>query len=288
MTAGSSGPGEDRDDAAERGGAEDRADGRPPRSTLRRRTVLGAVAASTTALAGCMADTEYAIVRASSEPVENGPISFDLEVVDPEIRVDSPGVIELTVQNVDDGPIELVSMGIRPFGTLELRAEPEDHPGETWIYLWSDEYEESPHVDVRPNGMGLDGEELVMTLFPDESFSVRYEVPGDEVVRDGTYELSGRLGDDHVLRYRRPDEENGEETTDDGGSANEGEGSALEDETGDDEGGASEEEEGDENGDDEGDGSEDDEYDDGSRLDGTGLTPSTEIEIEAESWIPFR
>ncbi|MEY7851251.1 hypothetical protein AB7C87_18865 [Natrarchaeobius sp. A-rgal3] len=264
--------GESGDDPArtdEGRAGDNRTGGRRRGSTFRRRTLLGTVAASTAALAGCMADTEYAVVGASSDPLEDAPLLFDLEVVDPEIRVDSPGVIELTVQNVDDGPIELVSMGIRPFGALELRAEPEGHPGETWIKLWSDEYEESPHVDVRPNGMRLDGEELVMTLFPDESFSFPYEIFGENVTRDGTYELSGRLGDDHVVRYRRPDEENGGETGNDESNENRDDGNGDE-------------------GDEREDGDGDEGVDDGSRLDGVGLTPTTEIEIEAESRIPFR
>ncbi|RQG96549.1 hypothetical protein [Natrarchaeobius chitinivorans] len=311
MTAGHDGRNDEPDVTAEGKASVDRVGGRKRRSTLRRRTLLGTVAASTATLAGCMADTEYTVVDASSDPVDDAPISFDLEVVDPAIRVDSPGVIELTVENVDDGPIELVSMGIRPFGTLELRAEPEDHPGETWINLWSDEYEESPHVDVRPNGMRVDGEELVMTLFPDELISVPYEIPGEEVVRDATYELSGRLGDDHVLRYRRPDDENDNGTTEDGDPATEdeqnggetGNGENNEDEdvgSGEDEDVGSDEDEdvgsdededvgsGEDEGDESGDGASNEAEDDGSRLDGTGLTPATEIEIVAESWVPFR
>ncbi|SDR35429.1 hypothetical protein [Natronobacterium texcoconense] len=219
--------------------------------SIRRRTLLGVVAGSTTALAGCMADSEYEIGAVETHSSPDELLSFDLDVLDPEIRVDSPGVIELTTENDGDEQLEIASRGVRPYGILELRGEPEGYPGEARIRLWSDEYEESDHVDVRPSGMGLDGEELIMTLSPGETTSFAYEIHGDDIGPTGTYELAAGLGNEDIVTYRRPDGTNDEET----GT------------------GESENEENEE---------------DGSRVAGTGVTPRIEVTVDSRSRIPFR
>ncbi|THE63852.1 hypothetical protein D8Y22_16120 [Salinadaptatus halalkaliphilus] len=218
------------------------------RSTLRRRTLLGAVAGSTATLAGCMGDTEFSIVSVDVPTDFDGPLSFDIDAFDRDVLVDSPAAFELSATNDSDDTLELVSMGIRPFGVLELRGETDDY-GESWIRLWTDAYEDSDHIDVTPGGMGADGEELVMTFYPGETVTAEYEIRGENVSNsDGTYELGGRLGDDHVVTYRRPDE------------------AAA---------GNADDESGDESANDDG-------------LPGTGYSPGIAFRIETRSRIPFR
>lgn len=185
---------------------------RDRRAAIRRRTLLGAVATSTVGLAGCLADTEFEIADVRVPTDVDGPLAFEVDLLDPDVLVDSPGAFEVSVTNEEDGALELVSQGVRPFGLLELRADPDDHPGETWISLWSDAYAESDHVDATRGGnsRSADGEELVTPLEPGETVSHTYAIYGDEVRNDdATYELVGGLGDDALVRYRRPDEEDG-------------------------------------------------------------------------------
>lgn len=225
-------------------GEERRAD---RRSAVRRRAFLGTVAGSTAAVAGCLGDTEFTIADVSGPTDRDAPLSFAVDVVDPDVLVDSPGAFELTAINDADEPLELVSRGVRPFGVLELRGESDDY-GDAWIDLWADAYAESEHVDVKPNGMGVDGEDLVTRLESGDSVSFDYEIRGDDVtVSEGTYELRGDLGDDAVARYRRPNEE------DDGNSEGEA-----------------------------------DDSDGNSEPSGTGLDPEIEFRIETRSKIPFR
>ena len=218
------------------------------RSALRRRAVLGALAGSTAALAGSLADTEFSIADVRVPTAADGPLSFEVTVLDADVLVDSPGAFELSATNESDERLELVSRGVRPFGVLELRGE-SDY-GSAWIDLWADAYAESDHVDVSPGGMSVDGEELVTTLESGESASADYEIRGDEVPNsDGTYDLRGELGDDAVARYRRPNGETGGEAAD---------------------------------------GETDTESDEHSEPSGTGLDPEIEFRIETRSRIPFR
>lgn len=202
-----------------------------------------------------MADTEFSIVDCRVPTAVDGPLSFDVTVLDAAVLVDSPGAFELSATNESDEALELVSRGVRPFGVLELRDESGDYGGAR-IGLWADAYEESEHVDVKPNGMSVDGEELVTPLESGESVSFDYEIHGDEVsTADKTYELRGELGDDAVARYRRPNGD-GENGSDSGDEAAEGETDAESDER--------------------------------SVPSGTGLDPEIEFRIEARSRLPFR
>ncbi|MFP8952037.1 hypothetical protein ACLI4Z_03555 [Natrialbaceae archaeon A-arb3/5] len=236
------------------------------RSMLRRRTVLGAAAGSMLPLTGCLADTEFSIVDIDVPTDFDGPLSFDVDTFDRDVLVDSPATFELSATNESDDTLELVSMGIRPFGVLELRGESDDH-GESWIRLWTDAYEDSDHVDAQPSGMSADGEELVMTLYPGETVTAEYEIHGAEVSNsDGTYELGGRLGDDNVVTYRRPDEETVDDEIADG--EDDADEAAADDEPADDAGDS------------------DDAGNDG--LSGTGYSPEIVFRIETRSRIPFR
>ncbi|ARS91117.1 hypothetical protein [Natrarchaeobaculum aegyptiacum] len=238
------------------------------RPTLRRRTMLGAVVGSTTLLAGCLGDTEFSITGVRDPDDVRGPPSFDLDVLDPDILVDSPGAFELSVTNDSDEPIELVSLGVRPFGVLELHGT--SGYGRSRVRLYSEAYEESDHLDFRRDGMSFSRPELVRKLEPAETTSRTFQIWGEWVPNsDGTYALTGRGGDEPVVRYRRPDDASGESATDGGNAGSEtGDESAS---TGVADGG----EHGDEN-------------DDGGLLAGTAIDPDVEFRIETRSRLPFR
>lgn len=179
----------------------DRRAGQP---TLRRRALLASAVGATASLAGCMADTEYTIVDVTQESTSTDePLSFDVAVLDPDIRIGSPGSFELVATNDGDEPLELVSRGVAPFGMLQLQTERD--VGSVRVGLWSEEYEASPHVDVRSDGTSVDSDELLTPIEPNETVSFVYEIHGDDVPRDGgVYALAGGWGDD-VVTYRRAD-----------------------------------------------------------------------------------
>lgn len=166
---------------------------------LSRRALLASTAGVSAGLAGCLSDTEYTIGDVTSESPD-AALSFDVEVLDPDIRVDSPGAFDLSATNESEGPLDLLSRGVAPFGVLELRGEA--YGGDARIRLWSDEYEESPHVDVRPNGMRVDGEVLSTRIDRGETTSFVYEIHGDDVPGEGGVYTLGGSWDRDTATYR--------------------------------------------------------------------------------------
>lgn len=218
--------------------------------------MLGAVVGSTTLLAGCLGDTEFSITDVRGPNDASEPLSFGLDVLDPDVLVDSPGAFELAVTSDSDEPIELVSQGVRPFGVLELHGTAEY--SRSRIRLYSEAYEDSDHLEFRSDGMSIDGEELVWELEPGETASLTFQIWGEWVPNSGgTYALTGRRGDEPVVRYRK---------------SNDGAGAAIAGEEVDADG-TNESPETD---------------DDRNRPTGTGVDPDVEFQIEPRSRLPVR
>ncbi|WP_152422050.1 hypothetical protein [Natrialba chahannaoensis] len=184
-------------------------------STLRRRGLLAGIVGATTGLSGCLGDTEFRITDVEGESnASDTTLSFDLEIVDRDIQINSPGSFELFVTNEGHEEIEIVSTGISPFGVLDLERIRENEQDGGRVLLWSDEYEESSHVDVSPASIGTDGEELVTVLPAGESESYVYEIRGGDLPSDGgEYRLIDRWYDEVAMYRYSADTQNDTEST---------------------------------------------------------------------------
>ena len=119
-------------------------------------------------------------------------LDLDVELADPAVSPDSPAALELTVTNATDDVLALTARHPWPFGVLP--AWPQGRSG-PMVTLWSDEYDETPHVETREGRLtGFDDEaEVTEELDVDGSVTRTYEVRADPPhLQAGTYESSTR------------------------------------------------------------------------------------------------
>ena len=168
---------------------------------MKRRHYLGA---TTTAmlggLAGCMGDPEYTITSVSSVDTA-GPLTFDVEIADSAITVDSPGSLDVRLRNDGETAVEIRNTGVWPFGILALI--PPDENGMRTLLL-TDQYAETDHVEVTANSTGTDNTRLVRTLAAGESVTERYRIHGKRLRGNATYSL-GDYFEDVLISYRTGD-----------------------------------------------------------------------------------
>lgn len=224
----------------------------------RRTVVMGAGGALSTALAGCLggqirndepregagngangngesetdreSESAYTLVMEDSPLRKTGEFgSLEVELVDPHIEADSPGVLEATLTNVHVEPVLAQSGGPAPFGILQATATDGTDEGST-LTFWSDAYEESSVVGTDGKQVeGADSIAVSVELESRESLTRTYELYpsapnletgefeatlGTTLSDDGTFDTSDFLAVDVAMAI-----EAGVEPADDGGDS---------------------------------------------------------------------
>jgi len=157
---------------------------------MRRRTLLGAAAASMVGLSGCLGATEYTVtdVRVGRS---SAPVGLDVSITEPNAAIEHPARLEFTITNQQNGPVRVRNTGIWPFGLLELvpSLDVEEAGG---TILWTSRYEESQYVGAENRGnYGTEDTPLVRTVEPGGTASETYEVHGDDIRGAGTRYVRG-------------------------------------------------------------------------------------------------
>lgn len=172
---------------------------------MRRRTLIGAAAASMVGLSGCLGASEYTVTDVRVDR-SSAPVELDVSITEPDAVIEHPARLEFTVTNRGDAPIRMRNTGIWPFGLLELvRSLETEEVGGT--LLWTSRYEQSQYVDATSrSNYGTEGTSLVHTLGPDETASETYELHGDDIRRAGTRYVRGEF-EPPILEYSTPESE---------------------------------------------------------------------------------
>ena len=172
---------------------------------MRRRTLLGAAAASMASLSGCLGATEYTVtdVRVSQS---SAPVGLDVSIMEPDAVIEHPARLDFTVTNQGDAPIRVRNTGIWPFGLLELVPSLDiEEAGGT--LLWTSRYEESQYVDATSrSNYGTEDTPLVHTLEPGGTASETYELHGDDIRGEGTRYVRGEF-EPPILEYSTQESE---------------------------------------------------------------------------------
>lgn len=126
------------------------------------------------------------------------PIEFDASVTDERIAPESPGTLEFSLTNTDDGTITVSSGSVVPFGVLWASRT----AGEGRFLLWRNYKQDDPEIEFTDDGIISTLQEERTEIKPGESISRQYQIlPAttthypDRTVPPGpgTYWVSGKI-----------------------------------------------------------------------------------------------
>jgi hypothetical protein len=116
------------------------------------------------------------------------PVDFAVTVASETIAPEQPGLLEFSITNTQEEPIDVKSGPIPPFGVLF--ATPEG--GRDGFFLWNDAYASSSHVQVEEGSISVADVGIQTEVEPGEQIQRTYEIrydadgltPGEYTVDD--------------------------------------------------------------------------------------------------------
>lgn len=170
---------------------------------MKRRHLLSVTAGGIASLAGCLGDTEYRVTDVTV-PEQAEPLFLNVSVLDESVNIESPARLEISLENQSDTAVEIRTTGVTPFGVLAVGTMEEE--GSDQILLYTDAYEQTDRVQVSKTGVRLNNDPIIETLSPGQSVTEEFHLSGENLFREGTYNLRG-YHEPEIAFFRRSETE---------------------------------------------------------------------------------